>query len=154
LTLARKPVSDNPLLPSSQALLRASLAAARLHHGFLTTPHLLLGLISAGAPSLTQQAAAAGANSSSSSSEGDSLAAAAEAAVVALIDGPGAGVGARGVVSRAGAAASLLGRSCGLDVVQWVHQLSGPALQVLRDAETLRIEQGGCGLESGFSESG
>jgi hypothetical protein len=62
--------------------------------------------------------------------------------VVALIDGPGAGAGSGGLVSGAGAAASLLGRSCGLDVVQWVHQLSGPVRQLLQGAEALRAEHG------------
>jgi hypothetical protein len=120
-----------------QALLRASLAAARLHHGFLTTPHLLLGIISAGSASLAAAPAAAGSSSSS-----NSLAAAAEAAVVALIDGPGAGQGDRAVVAGAGAAASMLGQSCGLDVVQWVPQLSGPAKTLLLQAEDFRKHQG------------
>jgi hypothetical protein len=130
-------------LPLSQlafkALLRASLAAARLHHGYVTTPHLLLGLVSAGSASL---AAAAPADSSSS----DRLAAAAEAAVVALIDGPGSmgRGGTQAVVAGTGAAASLLGRSCGLDVVQWVPALSGPAREVLLAAEGLRRAQGEC----------
>lgn len=131
-------------LPLSQlsfkALLRASLAAARLHHGYVTTPHLLLGLVSAGSTSL---AAPATVDSSS-----DRLAAAAEAAVVALIDGPGSmgRGGTQAVVAGAGAAASLLGRSCGLDVVQWVPALSGPAREVLLAAEGLRQAQGECGF--------
>lgn len=122
--------------PALQALLRASLAAARLHHGFLTTPHLVLGLVSAGSASLAQPAA----DSSSSSA---SLAAAAEAAVVRVIDGPAVGPDQL-VVRGAAAAASMLGRSCGLDVVQWVPQLSTPAKAVLMAADELRQSQGGC----------
>lgn len=131
-------------LPLSQlsfkALLRASLAAARLHHGYVTTPHLLLGLVSAGSSSLAAAPAAVDGSSS------DRLAAAAEAAVVALIDGPGSmgRGGTQAVVANAGAAASLLGRSCGLDVVQWVPALSGPAREVLLAAEGLRRAQGEC----------
>lgn len=119
-----------------QVLLRASLAAARLHHGFLTTPHLVLGLVSAGSASLAQPTAG--------SSSSASLAAAAEAAVVRVIDGPAVGPDQL-VVRGAAAAASMLGRSCGLDVVQWVPQLSTPAKAVLLAADELRQSQGGWG---------
>lgn len=150
-----------PPYTHTQALLRASLAAARLHHGFLTTPHLLAGIIAAAGGSNNSSLAMAAAVGDNSSSDADSLAAAAEAAVVQLIDGPrsvssAAAASAGGSSDSAAAAATasaaaavvsdvLLGRACGglADVVSWVPKLSDPARSVLLAAEGLRKSQGG-----------
>ena len=61
--------------------------------------------------------------------------------MVRLIDGPQAAA-ATAAAGTAAAAASLLGRSCGLDVVQWVPQLSVPARKALLQAEQLRRATG------------
>jgi hypothetical protein len=124
-----------------QALLRASLAAARLNHRYLTTPHILLGLLSA--------------TTSSSSSDASSLTgpaclapaagryAEAEAAVRAMIDGPNG----TAVSAAVGAAASLMTQSRGLDAVAWCGELSGRAQAVLLAAEQLRQQAGEAQLE-------
>jgi hypothetical protein len=124
-----------------QVLLRASLAAARLHHGYITTLHILLGLVSAAAA-----AAAADSSSSSSSSEHPLAAAAdkyveAEAAVAALIDGPSCS-STYAVRSAVGAAHTLLGQSRGLAVINWCGQLSTPAVKVLQAADQMRVDCG------------
>jgi hypothetical protein len=131
-----------------QALLRASLAAARLNHRYLTTPHLLLGLLSATTSSSS--------SSSSSSSEASSSCGAAclapaagryaeaEAAVRAMIDGPHSTAASAAV----GAAASLMTQSRGLDAVAWCGELSGRAQAVLLAAEQLRQQSGEAAAQS------
>uniref|UniRef100_A0A383V2Y3 Clp R domain-containing protein n=1 Tax=Tetradesmus obliquus TaxID=3088 RepID=A0A383V2Y3_TETOB len=137
------PASVCEQLPLSQlafkALLRASLAAARLNHRYLTTPHILLGLLSAS-------------SSISSSSSSDATAqcgaaclapaagcyADAEAAVRAMIDGPNS----TAVSAAVGAAASMMTQSRGLDAVAWCGELSARAQAVLLAAEQLRQQSG------------
>ncbi|KAF8063660.1 MSL1 [Scenedesmus sp. PABB004] len=104
-----------------KALLRGSLAAARLGHGSLTTLHVALGLIAAAAPG--------GALGGLAGRHAD-----AEAAVSVTIDG-------RPLPAALGAAASLLGTARGLDAVAWAPP-SARAAAVLAGAEALRRERG------------
>lgn len=116
-----------PVTPAAslcaQALLRGSLAAARLDHGYTTTPHLVLGLVAAGAPALATVDYAA-----------------AEGAVTVLVDG-----GAPGPQRRVGVRAAAA--EAGLGLVSWC-ELSGRAAGVLAAAEELRCARGDALLTS------
>lgn len=124
------------LLLNSQALLRASLAAARLNHAYITTPHILLGLLSTAANTSNNPLNAAADNY-----------AAAEAAVTTMIDGP-----KYQVPPAVGAATSLLGQSRGLDVVAWCRDMSDTAWGVLDAAEQLREKYGEVALASTWKQ--
>jgi hypothetical protein len=142
LLLTRLPATQR-LLPL-QALLRASLAAARLNHRYLTTPHLLLGLLSATTTTSSSSSEASSSVGPACLAPAAGRYAEAEAAVRAMIDGP-YGTAASAAV---GAAASLMTQSRGLDAVAWCGELSGRAQAVLLAAEQLRQQSGEAAAQS------
>ncbi|WIA22546.1 hypothetical protein OEZ86_009534 [Tetradesmus obliquus] len=135
------PASICEQLPLSQlafkALLRASLAAARLNHRYLTTPHILLGLLSASCSSSSSSDATAQCGAACLAPAAGRYADA-EAAVRAMIDGPNS----TAVSAAVGAAASMMTQSRGLDAVAWCGELSARAQAVLLAAEQLRQQSG------------
>lgn len=133
------------LLPLSanvfKALLRASLQAARLRHSAVTTPHVLLGLLS-----VASDSGASGRSRDGTLVTPPPLAqvassyAAAEAAVATMVDGP----------ATAHAADDLVAGSMGragreqLDAAAWAwtKELSVPARDALLAADALRADRG------------
>ena len=121
-------------------MLRASLAAARMSHTHITTPHLLLGLLST--------AAAASPGSSPSAAAAAKQYAAAEAAVRAVIEGLGIPAPAAGAAPAVGGSRKQFAPQQAVtndvtnDVVSWCGEVSNRVRDMIRAAEQHRQEQG------------